>query len=127
MAKSKKTKENNNENMQEVLNDNQDVLETTALEDATIASLFNENKINNDSGNIDKLNISEIINYYEACRIICTQYEKEINLNEIEKRNYSTETIKYNRERFQRFSQIHKRLREIIENKLESLTGYEGW
>lgn len=127
MAKSKKTKENNNENAQEVLNDNQGVLETTALEDATIASLFNENKINNDSGNIDKLNISEIINYYEACRIICTQYEKEINLNEIEKRNYSTETIKYNRERFQRFSQIHKRLREIIENKLESLTEYEGW
>ena len=127
MAKSKKTKENNNENAQEVLNDNQGVLETTALEDATIASLFNENKINNDSGNIDKLNISEIINYYEACRIICTQYEKEINLNEIEKSNYSTETIKYNRERFQRFSQIHKRLREIIENKLESLTEYEGW
>ena len=125
MAKSKKTKENNTENIQEPLE------HTALLNDETVTSLFNEDKL---CGNpyptkpdVNNLNISELIYYYEACKIICIQYEKEINLNELEKRNYTSDVIKYNREQYQKFTAIHRRLREIIENKVNKLTEYEGW
>lgn len=125
MAKSKKTKENNTENIQEPLE------HTALLNDETVASLFNEDKLCENpyptKPDINNLNISELIYYYEACKIICIQYEKEINLNELEKRNYTSDVIKYNREQYQKFTAIHRRLREIIENKVNKLTEYEGW
>ena len=82
---------------------------------------------NSSYNGIEHLSIFELINYYEACKIICIQYEKEINLNELEKRNYTPDVIKYNREKYQKFTSIHRRLREIIEHKVEKLTEYEGW
>ena len=125
MAKSKKTKENNTENIQESLE------QTALLNDETVASLFNEDKLCENpystKPDVNNLNISELIYYYEACKIICIQYEKEINLNELEKRNYTSDVIKYNREQYQKFTAIHRRLREIIENKVNKLTEYEGW
>ena len=125
MAKSKKTKEKNTENIQEPLE------QTALLNDETVASLFNEDKLCENpystKSDVNNLSISELIYYYEACKIICIQYEKEINLNELEKRNYSQDVIKYNREQYQKFTSIHRRLREIIENKVEKLTEYENW
>lgn len=125
MAKSKKTKENNTENIQESLE------HTSIIEDETVATLFNEDKLCENpyptKPDVNNLSISELIYYYEACKIICIQYEKEINLNELEKRNYSQDVIKYNRGQYQKFTSIHRRLREIIENKVEKLTEYENW
>lgn len=125
MAKSKKTKENNTENIQEALE------HTSIIEDETVATLFNEDKLCENpyptKPDVNNLSISELIYYYEACKIICIQYEKEINLNELEKRNYSQDVIKHNREQYQKFTSIHRRLREIIENKVEKLTEYENW
>lgn len=125
MAKSKKTKENSTENIQEPLE------HTALLNDETVETLFNEDKLCENpyptEPDINNLNISELIYYYEACKIVCIQYEKEINLNELEKRNYTQDVIKYNREQYQKFTSIHRRLREIIENKVEKLTEYENW
>ena len=125
MAKSKKTKENSTENIQEPLE------HTALLNDETVVSLFNEDKLCVNpyptKPDINNLNISELIYYYEACKIVCIQYEKEINLNELEKRNYTQDVIKYNREQYQKFTSIHRRLREIIENKVKKLTEYENW
>ena len=125
MAKSKKTKETNIENIQEPLE------RTTLLNDETVATLFNEDKLcenpYSSKPDVNNLNISELIYYYEACKIICIQYEKEINLNELEKRNYTPDVIKHNREKYQKFTNIHRRLREIIEDKVAKLTEYEGW
>ena len=125
MAKSKKTKENNTENIHLPLE------HTSIIEDETVATLFNEDKLCENpytvKPDVNNLSISELIYYYEACKIICIQYEKEINLNELEKRNYGQDIIKFNREQYQKFTSIHRRLREIIENKVEKLTEYEGW
>ena len=105
MAKSKKTKETNIENIQEPLE------RTTLLNDETVATLFNEDKLcenpYSSKPDVNNLNISELIYYYEACKIICIQYEKEINLNELEKRNYTQDVIKHNREQYQKFTSIH--------------------
>lgn len=132
MAKTtKKTKKDNvtddqlNENIVDnTVKDDSPIIE----EDATVISLFSSEVCENTySPNINNLDITELIYYYEACKIICIQYEKEINLNELEKRNYGQDIIKFNREQYQKFNSIHRRLREIIENKVEKLTEYEGW
>ena len=73
------------------------------------------------------MDIKDLNAYEEACKNICIVYEREIKLNEMEPRNYTPEDITYNRRNFQKFTTIHRRLREIIENKLEKLTEYEGW
>lgn len=76
---------------------------------------------------IHQMDIKDLNAYEEACKNICIVYEREIKLNEMEPRNYTPEDITYNRRNFQKFTTIHRRLREIIENKLEKLTEYEGW
>lgn len=76
---------------------------------------------------IDNLTIVELVSYEEACRMLCTHYDREMKLNELEKRNYTIEQIKHNREEYAKFVTIHRRLREIIENKVNKLTEYANW
>lgn len=128
MAKTtKKTKEVVVNDKQEVKDDTIYTAKTEVIDDETVKELLCTNPYPTNPDNINRLTIFDLLNYYEACKVICIHYEKEINLNELEKRNYSSEIIKHNREKFITFSSIHRRLRELIENKLEKITEYEGW
>ena len=75
----------------------------------------------------DFLTMTELIAYDEACRMICGHYDREMKLNELECRNYTKEQIVYNREQYNKFVNIHNKLRGKIENKLEKLAENENW
>ena len=76
---------------------------------------------------IDLLDMKELIAYEEGCKMICTHYDREMKLNELEKRNYTYELIKYNREQYSKFVNIHRKICEAIENKIEKLATHENW
>ena len=76
---------------------------------------------------IDNLLMTELMAYEEGCKMICTHYDREMKLNELEKRNYTHEQIKYNREQYSKFVNIHRKIREVIENKIENLASHENW
>ena len=80
-----------------------------------------------DTSYLDVIDMKELMAYDEACRMICGHYDREMKLNELERRNYTKEQINYNREKYNKFVNIHNRLREAIENKLEKLTENENW
>jgi hypothetical protein len=50
-----------------------------------------------------------------------------MKLNELERRNYTKEQINYNREKYVKYVNIHNKLREVIENKIEILGNNENW
>lgn len=80
-----------------------------------------------DTSYLDVIDMKELMAYDEACRMICGHYDREMKLNELERRNYTKEQINYNREKYNKFVNIHNRLREAIENKLEKLAENENW
>lgn len=73
------------------------------------------------------LDMKELVAYDEACRMICSHYDREMKLNELERRNYTKEQINYNREKYVKYVNIHNKLREVIENKIEILGNNENW
>lgn len=125
MAKSKKTKENNTENIQESLE------HTALLNDETVATLFNEDELCENpyptKPDINDLSMMDLLHYYEACKILCTHYDREMKINELEKRNYTPEQIRQNREKYTHYVSLHTKIREHIENKLNKLLEYENW
>lgn len=76
---------------------------------------------------VEDINIKELVAYEEACRMICTHYDREMKLNELEKRNYTPDQIRNNREKYNKYVSIHTKVRELIENKINKLTEYENW
>lgn len=80
-----------------------------------------------DASYLDVIDMKELMAYDEACRMICGHYDREMKLNELESRNYTKEQIVYNREQYVKFVNIHNKLRETIENKLEKLAKNENW
>ena len=65
--------------------------------------------------------MSELIAYEKALRMLCVQYEKMINIDEMENRYQITP----NREKFMKLSSLHKRIMKTIENKALELENYE--
>lgn len=74
--------------------------------------------------NLEKLNNLSIVDlnaYENACKMICFQYEKLIKLDEIERKITNDGTMKANREKFQKYTLLHRNLCLAIENKLDTL------
>ena len=80
-----------------------------------------------DASYLDVIDMKELMAYDEACRMICGHYDREMKLNELERKNYTKEQINHNREKYSKFVNIHNRLREEIENKIEKLAENENW
>ena len=76
---------------------------------------------------LDYSSMTELMAYDEACRMICGHYDREMKLNELERRNYTKEQINFNRGQYNKFVNIHNHLRSTIENKLEKLAENENW
>lgn len=74
----------------------------------------------------NKISIVDLIAYEQACKLLCSQYEKEIKLNELESKNYSMETIKHNREKYQLYMTIYRKICQALENKVENITTNEN-
>jgi hypothetical protein len=66
--------------------------------------------------------MSELVAYEKALRMLCIQYEKIINIDEMERRNQITP----NRDKFIRLSFLHKKIMNSIENKVLELEKYEN-
>ena len=115
MAKKGSTKKNNNETKKEVV----EVVENVIISDEV------NSKETDDCCVFPSLSksfyMSELIAYEKAIRMLCIQYEKTINIDEMERRNQITP----NREKFMRLSSLHKRVMSAIENNALKLENYE--
>ena len=76
---------------------------------------------------IKDLSMTDLVAYETACRYICTHYDQELKLNEVETWNYTKDEMMEVRKKYDNFTAMHRRIREIIENKINELNGYEGW
>lgn len=71
--------------------------------------------------NLDNLSILDLNAYEAACRMLCFQYEKPIKIDEIERKLTDEGALKENREKFQKYTNLHRFLCIAIENKLNKL------
>lgn len=84
-------------------------------------------EVKNENENLHKRSIhsdysmGELVAYEKALRMLCVQYEKIINIDEMERRNQITP----NREKFMRLSSLHKKIMNAMENKVLELEKYE--
>ena len=133
MAKKGSIKKNNTETKNEVVEVIENVDTTNGVTDNNEVKTLNDDKIkvDNDSKQLDKCYVypslsqsfymSELVAYEKALRMLCVQYEKMINIDEMENRYQITP----NREKFMRLSSLHKRIMKTIENKALELEYYE--
>ena len=82
----------------------------------------NENKSSHRRSIHSDYSMGELVAYEKAARMLCVQYEKIINIDEMERRNQITP----NREKFMRLSSLHKKIMNAMENKVLELEKYEG-
>ena len=121
MAKKGSIKKNNTEIKNEVVEVIENVGTTNGVIDNNEVKTLNDDKCYVYPSLSQSFYMSELIAYEKALRMLCVQYEKMINIDEMENRYQITP----NREKFMRLSSLHKRIMKTIENKALELENYE--
>ena len=94
----------------------------TAPKETPIVITHEELKVESTSAvRLCNMSITELVAYEKSLRMLCVQYEKIINIDEMEKKFQNT----VNRDKFMKLSTLHKRIMNAMENKSLELENYE--